>query len=151
MKNLVLTSILILTSLISFSQKNFTFMNENVIYYESIEKFNVNQTLSDKKTIFFPESESYGIYNINLTTKKLSLNYLGEDYSWNILESILEDGFLFVKVFEGLDDKKRDMIATYRLSLNDQEDIKFVYQTYDYDNNFTWGIASKEIKNLLCK
>ena len=151
MKNLILTSILFLISLISFSQTNISFINENVIYFESEKNLGINESIISTETRFFSENESYGIYTVDLKNKLISLNYKGVDYNWSILENKMEDGFLYLKVYEGIDFNKNEMIAYYRINTNQNEDISFVYQTYDNERNVTWGIVSKEIKNLLCK
>jgi hypothetical protein len=150
MKNLILTSILFLISLISFSQTNISFINENVIYFESEKNLGINESIISTETRFFTENKSYGIYSVDLKNKLISLNYKGVDYNWHILENKMEDGFLYLKVYEGIDFNKNEMIAYYRINTNKNEDISFVYQTYDNERNITWGIVSKEIKNLLC-
>jgi Skp family chaperone for outer membrane proteins len=73
MKNLILTSILFLISLISFSQTNFSFINENVIYFESGDNLSVDELMLSKETKFSTENESYGVYNIDLINKEISL------------------------------------------------------------------------------
>jgi hypothetical protein len=150
MKNLILTSILFLISLISFSQTNISFINENVIYFESEKNLGINESIISTETRFFTENKSYGIYSVDLKNKLISLNYKGVDYNWYILENKMEGGFLYLKVYEGIDFNKNEMIAYYRINTNKNEDISFVYQTYDNERNISWGIVSKEIKNLLC-
>jgi hypothetical protein len=151
MKNLILTSILVLISLISFSQTKYTFTNEKLIYFESKKNSCINELMLSSETKFFTENESYGIYNIDLTNKEISLYYEGNTYKWEILKSNFEDGFLYLQVYEGKDNNNNPLIADYRVNTNENEDISFVYQTYDNEKNLTWGVVSKEIKNLLCK
>jgi len=150
MKTFLFSLFLILISLISFSQTNFSFINENVIYFESGDNLSVDELMLSKETKFSTENESYGVYNIDLINKEISLYYEGLTYNWHILENKMEDGFLYLKVYEGIDFNKNEMIAYYRINTNKNEDISFVYQTYDNERNITWGIVSKEIKNLLC-
>jgi hypothetical protein len=56
-----------------------------------------------------------------------------------------------VKVFEGLNENKKEMISYYRINLDSNSDKQFVYQTFDFERNITWGIYSKKINSLICR
>lgn len=152
MKNLFFSAVCVLvTTYFGLAQQKISFYNEKAIYFESSNNSTINENLSDNGTQFFPENDSYGFYSVDLKEKQLSLKYNDENYSWKILDDKIENGFLHFRVFEGLDDNKQEMISYYRINLDSNSDKQFVYQTFDFERNITWGIYSKEINSLICR
>jgi len=152
MKNLFFSVVCVLvTTYFGLAQQKISFYNEKTIYFESSNNSTINENLSYNGTQFFPENDSYGFYSVDLNEQKLSLKYNDENYNWKILENKIEDGFLYLKVFEGLNENKKEMISYYRINLDSNSEKQFVYQTFDFERNITWGIYSKEIVSLTCR
>jgi hypothetical protein len=152
MKNLFFSSVCVLvTTFFSLAQNKISFYNDKVIYFESLNDSTINHNITDNETQYFSEHDSYGFYSVDLNEQKLSLKYNDENYNWKILENKIEDGFLYLKVFEGLNENKKEMISYYRINLDSNSDKQFVYKTFDFERNITWGIYSKEINSLICR
>jgi hypothetical protein len=105
MKNLFFSSVCALvTTHFSLAQDKISFYNNKVIYFESSIDAIINHNMTDNETQYFSENDSYGFYSVDLKEKQLSLKYNDENYNWKILENKIEDGFLYLKVYEGIDD-----------------------------------------------
>lgn len=142
MKTLILTSILVLTSLISFSQTKIVFSNSSVTLYTASENKNIDENLLDPSTTYAKPIDSYGVYTLDLNKKTLTLNFNGGDETFYIKESKIINNVLYVKTLTM--DKDKNTESNYRINLNPKsENDDFVNQHYYSNLGMTYGIISQ--------
>jgi hypothetical protein len=110
----------------------------------------IDDLLQDENTHIGNESESIGIYEIDLTKKSLTLFYNGSEETFIIKEFKKENDLLYITALSP--NKKVDNLSYYRINLNRYAtEHGFVHQYYYPNLNMTYGIISDQIEILACE
>jgi membrane associated rhomboid family serine protease len=140
----------ILMSNVSHSQTKFKFSNSSIKLYESSLNKGIDELLKDENTSFSKESESIGLYEIDLLKKTLNLSYNGSEETFLIKDYKKENDLLYINTIT--QDKNKDNIAYYRINLNkDVTENAFIHQYYYSNIQITYGIVSDKIEFLACE
>jgi hypothetical protein len=139
-----------LTSNLFFAQTKFKFSNSSIKLYESSLNKGIDELLKDENTSFSKESESIGLYEIDLTKKSLTLFYNGSEETFVIKEFKKENDLLYITALSP--NKKEDNLSYYRINLNkDATENVFIHQYYYCNLKMTYGIISDQIEILACE
>jgi hypothetical protein len=140
----------ILISNASHSQTKFKFSNSSIKLYESSLNKGIDELLKDENTRHSKESESIGLYEIDLLKKTLTLSYNGSEEIFLIKDYRKENDQLYITTIT--QDKNKDYIAYYRINLNkDATENAFIHQYYYSNIQITYGIVSDKIEFLASK
>ncbi|MBM3454211.1 MAG: hypothetical protein FJX80_03570 [Bacteroidetes bacterium] len=132
------------------SQTKIRFSNRSIKLYDSPLNKGIDELLQDENTHVGSESDSFGLYEIDLTKKSLTLFYNGSEETFVIREFKKENDLLYITVLTP--NKKEDNISYYRINLNkDATENGFIHQYYYPNLKMTYGIISDRIEILACE
>ena len=132
------------------SQTKIRFSNRSIRLYDSPLNKGIDELLKDENTHVGSESESIGLYEIDLTKKSLTLFYNGSEETFVIKEFKKENDLLYITALSP--NKKEDNLSYYRINLNkDATENGFVHQYYYPNLKMTYGIISDWIEILACE